>query len=227
MSWRGSEGPPRFGRRGARWFREVLANELKHRVYAAGERLGPEAAMPFAVSRYARAARRFVKWHPAKEYRGARYSAGIYVVDWDGVLAAWPSIRSAAIVDCDRAEDAERFQTLDAWLEADRRGLLRYQGATEPSAWRLLREKAKLPSGKRICASCDEPFPETRCGRGYRVRCEKCLREKRIQRWELAERLQAERRREVDFARMRRMLEHIRLSWGLTLEEFRRLGFPS
>lgn len=228
--WRPESGRPRFGRRGAAWFREVLARDLQSRVIEAKQATVTEDALPFALDLYAAEARRFVGWQADTAYFGPMYETGRYIVNWDAVLQAWDAMRAQAIDAAASASDMARFPTLDAWLEADRRGELQCQGAAEPNTRQLLGDKAKLPRGKRLCDQCGELFPEQRCGRGFRRVCGRCLAKRELKRREAFARFSAEmdaKRREADFERgYGETLRLAKEAMERSVEELGRLLYP-
>jgi hypothetical protein len=134
---------PRFGKAAARWYRAALAAKLPTVIDAT--KYGH--VLPHLVDWYAERPGQFVTWKPAEVYYGPGFAAGAWAVLWERVYAepavghAWRAAvaRADAVArEAARRADAARFPTLDAWLEAERRGLLQDTGAKEAHAFGLL-----------------------------------------------------------------------------------------
>lgn len=86
------------------------------------------------VAHFAGQPERFVKWVPVGEYAGADYASGGWRLDYLAVMCELVTHVSRTQQARALAHDAERFPTLDAWLGAEAKGLLRAEPAVGGSS---------------------------------------------------------------------------------------------
>ena len=147
------------------WFRARIRVHLF-------EKVSPKTLLDEVVEWFARSPRKYVFWAAEQSYRGTGYSDGAWhlhgpQIDQDLCGALAPAREAAR-----RRADAERFPTLEAWLQAERSGELEHRGALGskygdglPNALvRALREAARIRRNgwPRMCATCKGTFQSNR-----------------------------------------------------------------
>lgn len=171
----------------------------------------PNELHDIAIAIFVDNMRRFIYWSPSDEYRGEGYSNGAWKINTKKIIEKLPEYEEMAREELAFQHDTRAFPTLDAWLDAERRGQLRYTGeyggsealteATKQSlrAEKLRREKRSRKAGvDKFCADCGEVFL---CVDKRRIRCPSC-----------ASATVGERKRRVQETYERKIREH---AWSI------------
>jgi len=175
---------PRFGAAGRRWLRRRLYWSAV--VWLQGRRLDPEneASQEILASMVRSVAEdweELITWKDYEQFRGNGFASGEWEIDKEAVAARWPAAFATAVA----AEEATRYPTLDAWLDAEVRGELEAPAAEEPIAWKVLGNKTAASDRwletrnrledrwPRVCRTCGGQFTWEETARN-RVRCEAC-----------------------------------------------------
>lgn len=123
-----------------------------------------------------------VAWYPHDEFQGSGFASGRWSMNWQKVLDALRSGVDAIQKRRQRANDAARFQSLDAWLAADIAGDLEYRGAfggrgaiPNETAERLAREakarQKRLLRGQPTTCVCGKEFTRDRSNATHCTTC--------------------------------------------------------
>ncbi len=183
---------PRFGGKARRWYRRLLFHSAIG--WLRDRRLPETDASQEILGRMVHAVaegwKPQVTWKDFDEFRGRNHASGEWRLDEKRLAELWPEVFAAAMA----AQEASRYPTLDAWLDAEARGELKAPATEEPWAHNLLRNGSSTPTAAsrrwadtfnrlddrwpRACRACGGEFTWEQTKRN-RVRCPACLRARR------------------------------------------------
>lgn len=178
------DGRAPFGRKATLWFRAAVGESLSVTDDEHPQPAAEGDELEQLTDWLCEEPLRYVKWQPASEYHGKRFSTGAWVLDLESIAEDLPLGRKVIRRKAARIVDGDTIKTLDDWLRADAQGTLKDPGAIGGSEYltdewkKWARQNAAITRAKwsRKCTSCGESFKRKYRGR---VRCDACCAKRR------------------------------------------------